>query len=290
MSAIGPTDPAAMNIKKALVLTQQNLPKSLFRYRKLSDCELDNLIRDCIWLTSPIKYNDPFDSAVTFSPERISEALHGDRDPIKTVIRHFSRLSPAIAAIDFDKLLAPLFDDMIQKFSEYLQSNMRVCSFSESWDSVVMWSHYADQHKGFCIEYPISALTSDDVRRTLLRPVIYRSDLFDVTGYMLKGVGGAQFNNLFGELACLLKAQEWAYEKEWRLVIAGGDAIPERKYPMPTPSRIILGARMCEADEAQLTDVARRRRIPLFRAEVSRRRFGLELSEVPQPAKAVTGK
>lgn len=144
-----------------------------------------------------------------------------------------------------------------------------------------MWSHYADQHKGFCIEYPIGALPSGDVRRTLIRPVIYRSELFDATGYMVQGVGGAQFNNLFGELACLFKAAEWAYEKEWRLVIAGGDAIPERKYPMPTPSRIILGARISEDDAKRLTDVARRRRIPVFRAEISRRRFSLVLTEYP---------
>lgn len=131
MAAIGPTDPAAMDIKKALSLTQQNFPKSLFRYRKLSDYELDNLIRDCVWLTSPIKYNDPFDSAVTFSPERLGKALYGNRDPIQAVIKLFSKLCPAIGAIDFDRVLTPAYDDMIQNFSKYLQSSMRVCSFCE---------------------------------------------------------------------------------------------------------------------------------------------------------------
>lgn len=290
MNALGPVDPANLNIEKALGIVEQHLPKCLYRYRKFSKYELDNLETDCVWLTSPIKYNDPFDSAVTFSPERLSSALHGNMDPIKAVIRFFSRMCPAIAAIDFNKVLAPLFDDMVQNFSEYLQSSMRVCSFSETWDSVIMWSHYTDQHKGFCVEYPIHLLRPDDVRRTLLMPVIYRSELSDVTEYMVKGVGGTQFNNLFGELACLLKAVEWAYEKEWRLVIPGGDAIPERKYPMPKPSRLILGARMSEDDAAIVVDIARRRRIPVFRVKVSRRRFSLELFEVSPTTAAAAGK
>jgi len=117
MSAIGPFDPAELDFKKAHALIAQNFPKYLYRFRKMSGYEVDNLDADCVWLTSPLKYNDPFDSAVTFSPERLASALHGDKNPAKTVFRILSKLSPAIAAINLDEVMKPLFDEMIENFS-----------------------------------------------------------------------------------------------------------------------------------------------------------------------------
>jgi hypothetical protein len=38
-----------------------------------------------------------------------------------------------------------------------------VLSLSARFDSPLMWSHYADQHRGVCVEYDVSELTSTDL-------------------------------------------------------------------------------------------------------------------------------
>jgi hypothetical protein len=41
-----------------------------------------------------------------------------------------------------------------------------------------------------------------------------RNKLIDATRYLARR---ADYNNLFGVYICLLKSDEWAYEKEWRI-------------------------------------------------------------------------
>jgi hypothetical protein len=37
----------------------------------------------------------------------------------------------------------------------------KVSSSSEVSDSILMWSHYADNHRGFCVEYGLRGLASE---------------------------------------------------------------------------------------------------------------------------------
>ncbi len=47
-----------------------------------------------------------------------------------------------------------------------------------------MWSHYADEHRGFCIEYAVADLPS--IAQRLLFPIIYREEIFDSTKFHLE--------------------------------------------------------------------------------------------------------
>ena len=59
-----------------------------------------------------------------------------------------------------------------------------VSCFSEVNDSIVIWSHYANNHKGFCLEYDFKSLGFNDIRATSLCPVIYQKEILDVTEYL----------------------------------------------------------------------------------------------------------
>lgn len=57
------------------------------------------------------------------------------------------------------EVISDMLDKMLQKFG--------VISFSEVNDNILMWSHYADQHHGFCLELKRSKNNSLGSHRTL---------------------------------------------------------------------------------------------------------------------------
>lgn len=128
-----------------------------------------------------------------------------------------------------------------------------------------MWSHYANAHKGFCIEYDFGSLAPGDLRRRLCFPVFYRAKKTDATRY-LADTGAQDFNNLFGQFLCLLKHSSWAYEKEWRIVHAIGPDHANFEMPMPVPSAIIVGSEAKQDDVARMEDFCSRIGIGLKRA------------------------
>ncbi len=85
--------------------------------------------------------------------------------------------------------------------------------FSKSWNSPVLWSHYAERHKGLCLGFDVPDHLGQDVtyltRRTQLKGLLPAATEAD---------GGA--GPLF-----FLKFQGWKYEDEWRRVVSLAQAI-----------------------------------------------------------------
>lgn len=76
-----------------------------------------------------------------------------------------------------------LFNSWTQEARMAHKSTLRLSSFSEIRSSIIMWRHYAGQHSGFCLEYDLETLTTDDATRRFLFPAIYSTELFDATPY-----------------------------------------------------------------------------------------------------------
>lgn len=55
----------------------------------------------------------------------------------------------------------------------------RVASFTEVSDSILMWGHYSDAHKGFCIEYDFSR--GDEIYIKYIFPIIYSNQKYNVS-------------------------------------------------------------------------------------------------------------
>jgi hypothetical protein len=88
-----------------------------------------------------------------------------------------------------------------------------VFSLSETWKSPLMWSHYADEHRGICIEYNTALIPHPNIAA-----VDYRSPrsikASDLIAWKMKASSEAErrvYNTYF-----FAKSPEWRYEKEWR--------------------------------------------------------------------------
>jgi DNA-directed RNA polymerase subunit RPC12/RpoP len=117
------------------------------------------------------------------------------------------------------------------------QDSMKLGVFclTEANDNILMWSHYADGHRGFCIEFERSE--SNELGGESCVPVIYPKDNA-VPNFKLKALAERK---AFARIATT-KAKLWVYEKEWRMISRdpGGGL-----YPIPGRiSAIIFGLRM----------------------------------------------
>jgi hypothetical protein len=105
-------------------------------------------------------------------------------------------------------------DEAIKQFNTGIGAALRIACFSERNDSILMWSHYADHHKGICVEYETRLLSLPDAIG-FLHPVNYHPELFDATEYFCSY---PENNPWMLWIAACHKSPEWAYELEWRFI------------------------------------------------------------------------
>lgn len=244
--------------------------------------------------SSPIKFNDPFDHqagfVLNFSPEEFSQLLtssierviFSDVEPAITPTTLFSaltlqlrqirnKLPPSEILRDLHKLSAEssaILSDSIGQLNAAVQEHLchsRVFCVSEKFDNVVMWSHYADQHKG--VVFKLRCI--DEIDNTLLaaRKVQY-TDAFlpfpgaDAYARHLTEEQPLDFAPLIWNIA-YTKHVDWSYEEEWRVHIPllhepPGDGFSVYPEDLRVFEAIYLGCRMETADTKSIIELARR--------------------------------
>jgi hypothetical protein len=209
----------------AYTLKNMYMPRYFYKYRRINDYTIKNLLDSSIYMSSPNDFNDPYDSAIC---NDVSESLS-----------------------------MGLFE---------LRSQMFISCFSEKWDSLLMWSHYADCHKGICIQYDF-ALQHRKKGNCIfpdIHPVIYTDRVFSVT----------DGNSL--QCSAFVKAKEWKYEKEWRII---ADNMQKKSFNMkiPTPvNSIILGCKISNDDKESIHRLASELNIKLFQIIMIENAFKLK--------------
>jgi hypothetical protein len=294
-------------IEKAKSLKQAHLPESVFWFRAVKKHSLQNLEEDTIWVSGADEFNDPFDSLYSVNaqsvlvskvdqwlssplcihalkrrlePEEI-DLLRRSNDCIKTLVHMVLSKDPEIPQERYDKIaeearaaMNEVYAGGLASIIERSQRGMKVCCFAQNNKSIVMWSHYARDHKGFCIEYGVKDnLQSNFAAR--LWPVIYRNDFFDATRSFLDDADRKGFNNLFGFAAALCKSPEWEYEEEWRVVAPFGESCKSFAVSVSPPKAIYLGVRISQTDKMQIIDIAKRKGIQVFQMVLSKDSFSL---------------
>lgn len=93
------------------------------------------------------------------------------------------------------------------------KSNFGISCFSKKYDDILMWSHYADKHKGVCLEFEINAnrLLEDEF---FLFAVEYTNE-FSLLSHFDKDLNKSA--NHFQQYIST-KALPWQYEEEIRIV------------------------------------------------------------------------
>jgi hypothetical protein len=240
----------------------------LYRYRPINYHTQDILRKNRLYFTGPIEFNDPFDCQLPldFSASRAElERIICDGAPEgarrKDVIRRIRTLKPH---------KNPEYQARLRQGAQQERGNSSFCCFSATGDSILMFSHYADRHRGVCLAF------SPDSKLRLGQPlpVVY-SDSYPKLRYaQIRSSGGTLAESLF-----LTKFSAWKYEAEWRIV--RHDTPPGLVSFLPSDlTGIIFGCRASQADIEKVRRwVMEGEAKPLFyRASLNSKKFKLDFT------------
>ncbi len=178
----------------------------LYKYLPCNEYTFRALAVRGLWCHNPREMNDP--SECLYSIDRILSKP--DISKLKELIKS-----------DPSSVLAPiskLSDDKINKiFSDYrkkLANNFAFCSLSTKCDDVLMWSHYANSHKGIVLGIDID---TDDLQEHL-QEIKYLNKLpeWDIAKYFDFMNGDDSHNGIFFQ-DLSVKSKHWIKESEYRI-------------------------------------------------------------------------
>ena len=184
-----------------------------FKFCGIDKYLVDALVKTHIYFASPTQLNDPFDCRVNIA-RSLTRAIDKASGESK------SKLSGILV----------LLDRFATKFQEDV-AGLGVFSFSSEMMNTVMWSHYADGHRGVCLYYELPTKVLDyGVNGVVgVSPVEYANDA--LTEWFLSDaidLADAGFKELQIELmkkVLTIKSEDWKYENESRLLSSAVGAI-----------------------------------------------------------------
>lgn len=199
----------------------------LYKYRSFGVNSLTELCESEVYFSDPKKFNDPLDC----SPTLINDLdLTGVEKLMHRIISQNQSLEKADEKIQKLRYMSTEYGDykvdvgvqnyyirlLIQEVKRQLDDMMKsrgVLSMASKWNSPLMWSHYANEHKGICIEYDISKAVCKKPKAV---------DYFGERGIYLSKISEYVFKDSINSVEEIehkyfyTKANQWSYEEEWR--------------------------------------------------------------------------
>ncbi len=172
----------------------------LYKFRKINERLGDSLASRSLYFAKPDTLNDPFDCRIDLQKalQRAESSATGDR-------KNF--LSSVLSNPEFFGNWKSTFD------------TVGVCCFSRTNEQTLLWSHYADDHKGVCLEYEFrpSYLLTKDFQLTAAGNVEYRVEpLAEWLKYAPMGLDNFVIEMVHKYLKT--KSPAWEYEQEARII------------------------------------------------------------------------
>lgn len=247
-----------MKLSEAGNYRKSNIPSKLYKYVSLakvcdnSGCtleeknnkELENIKQNKLWMTNYKNLNDPFECKM----------LYLDR----------KRLEEAGWTIEY-----------ANKAFDYIKDVNLIASFTTHLDdSLPMWAHYANNHRGICIEYDVISTAN-------IYPVSYEKSRIPIATTITQAITRlSHFNECHEEdsqlnfymeilyLAAIMKDKAWEYEDEYRALYLNEDRVSGKAITVGKlglrASRIFIGMNCEERYRERLIDISKALGCSLF--------------------------
>jgi len=207
----------------------------LYKYYPYSEYLLEMLLLKKAWYSKPEVFNDPLDCYLNFND---CIPVNKYENCLRWQLKREGRTESQIKK-DLELLISPSgeINDDAKRIIEGISAstlnvirNIGVLCLTERNDSVTMWAHYADNHKGVCVGFVVTDEASPiQVTYVSNAPLVNFSDLLD------SETENDEYRWIFS------KNNDWSYEREWRLVVHQGNQL----WPIPGKiSHLIFGLRM----------------------------------------------
>ncbi|MDE6242295.1 MAG: DUF2971 domain-containing protein [Anaeroplasmataceae bacterium] len=310
------------SIKELLTYINMNKPKSLFHYRSCSERSIEAFRNNQIFFNFAINFNDPYDCLVYCDIDaikkqiskmldfknllKLSESINDknfiENRPVQIPFEEAQKVLNSLKNQNIKDIFNTIPQESLDTISNYLESlstnthneyvsfyksQMPIVCLSEKYNNILMWSHYADNHKGFVIEYDTDSLQTKCIacpenktlnnctnwKEVILLPIVYTNKRFNATDYIYDNILKTAFQKLgnfnwdlsdkFAQYKVnIYKHKCWSYEKEWRLQLyrlSNDNSITVK------PKAIYLGCRISKCYEDILVKYAKEQNIDIYK-------------------------
>lgn len=158
----------------------------VYSFRRINEHSLEDLEKNQITVSPSNLMNDPFDSVIN---------LWAEEEHLKNTCK--------------DEKHAKTY---AQSFKYYRIRSFAYGEEESILNNTLMWAHYGDEHKGFCIKYKLSnnfikQLPNDKFEHMYLKKIEYKDSVIDI-----------DVPTIDSNLAFATKSKKWSYENEVRLI------------------------------------------------------------------------
>lgn len=225
-------------------------PKTFYKYRAFNTTTLDSICLDTVYFANPSSFNDPLDCVPTLACDSSIEELrkllgflirrrikseilnnlkqarvktqsaseHAHKKALLQAKQELQNIAYNATNPDYEAGINGVESWLlVQEIQCELDQHYErgVCSFSTTYSSPLLWSHYGEQHQGLCLGYGIKR---EPVPK--LNKIIYGGNRSIKTSTLSRAfideeeIAKAELDRD----VLLRKARGWNYEHEWRLI------------------------------------------------------------------------
>jgi hypothetical protein len=258
--------------------------QSLFKFISPASSYFDATIQDFFvhhrfHLNSPEGFNDPFDTAPAVKSNFDSTSVQQQwsalsKDPWSNKNLTTDQIAKILllkeTGVDLKTTAAKLNPNILRSAVE-LKRNVGVSCFTERADNLLLWSHYAGQHSGFCVEFLRRNSESSGLRFAARvsyadqRPAIELSTVMAAFRESREGSApeAERIKQQYINAQFFTKSSDWSYEQEWRIALTrmAGTYL---SFDASEVKAVFLGARSSEETQAKIKN-ALSSSVPLYK-------------------------
>jgi len=158
--------------------------------------DLQSLKNDTFWASNTKQLNDPYEGFISIKDYQ--QQLNN----LKNIFsQHRTNLT--------------LIEQSLKNIIDMKDTKLGILSLSKRYDDELLWAHYANSHKGFCIEYDLDRLLSKQNPKHRFFDIQYSDKIPNLDFSQLLGQNDPDIliKKMLG-----YKSQRWEYEQELRII------------------------------------------------------------------------
>jgi len=238
----------------------------IYKYFTINEYLLRTLINNELYFSCPSDFNDPFDCQ--FKLELVKDSI-AEEQFYENLIQSGIAVEDVKAATSISEKNSGLEN----KINDELRKRLGVLCFSEKSEEILMWSHYADSHRGVCLIFDWKI--HEDYFKG--KKVKYDNNL--------PTIRYSEDQKLLDEAtnAIMVKLDMWSYEKEIRSVIKVGN--DKKRTPHFNPKAlagVIFGERVTEENIQIIKRIVELHEdycgVKFFKAKLNRKKSKIEIT------------
>lgn len=223
----------------------------VFKFRAGNENDLDSFFEDYLWFSGLSALNDPYEGYSSFSVEGVDDDFREKflasvfvKEPKDSIspeqeVKTYREECEKNTGVKFSKYVDSKAAQIVESYYDEHKNDFKILSLSLAKDehqhpaplnNMLMWSHYANGFKGFCVEYDFEKLKVSIEQKNGIElassPVKYATDgklpIVKLKTFMQSTIDDSRECSYEILEAFTRKEQSWAYENEVRFISEQG--------------------------------------------------------------------